>query len=119
MAKQLRRVHGLVSALRRLKHQDCASVIEHLDDRGIELLSESIHHLIKGHFPIHRRTKHRLRNRIQGQLKEFKVLTRAAEGSRDINKKRRVLKKGGIVGTLLAISSALIPILSRLLGPKK
>lgn len=115
MSEQLRDGYDLLSLFRKLKHQHCCTVINHLSDKGVELLCELVHHLIQGHFPLHRRTKKRLRTKIHHHLKEFRTLTRAAKKAQDIERKRKVLKRGGIIGTLATIASALIPIITSLL----
>lgn len=109
MSKQLQAAYHLFSAFKCLKHQDCVVVISHLNDQGVELISEVLHHLLQGHIPLHPQTKSRLRSKIQHHHQLLKKLTRPARSSADIEKKRGLLKSGGMLGALATISSALLP----------
>ena len=38
MSKTLGKASSLFNVIKKLKHQDCANFLSHLDDRGVELL---------------------------------------------------------------------------------
>ena len=106
---------SLFTAIKHLKGHDCSNFINHLDDKGIELLCRIIHYILNGELQLGPRARGKLRNKIRGNLQEFKSLTTYPKHSRDIKKKRKVLQRGGIVGVLSAIAGAVIPLITQLL----
>ena len=57
----------------------------------------------------------RLRNKVKNHLSDFKQLGSPVHSKSDIGKRRRVLQRGGIIGVLSAIASAVIPLITQLL----
>lgn len=115
MPSRLQEARGLLHALHRLKHPQCDVLIKQLDDKNIELLSELVHHLLQGRFPLKSKAKNRLRRQIHPHLKAFQTLTKVPQSAKDLQKKRTVLKRGGVIGALVSIGSVLLPFLTQLL----
>ena len=115
MRRSLEKAVSLFSAIKHLKGHDCANFIGHLDDSGIEILCKIIHYLLNGHFELSKHVRGRLKGKIKSHLREFKKLAVYPKQRSDITKKRKVLQRGGIIGVLTAIASAVIPLITRLL----
>lgn len=115
MSRSLEKAVSLFSAVKHLKGHDCANFIQHLNDGGIEILCRIIHYVLNGHFELSKHVRGRLKSRIKSHLKDFKKLADYPKRSSDIAKKRKVLQRGGIIGVLTAIASAVIPLITRLL----
>lgn len=115
MRRSLEKAVSLFSAIKHLRGHDCANFIGHLDDSGIEILCKIIHYLLNGYFELSKRVRGRLKGKIKSHLKEFKKLAVYPKQTSDITKKRKVLQRGGIIGVLTAIASAVIPLITRLL----
>ena len=115
MRRSLEKAVSLFSAIKHLKGHDCANFIQHLNDGGIEILCRIIHYVLNGELQLSKHVRGRLRSKIRSHLKDFKKLSLYPKRSSDITKKRRVLQRGGIIGVLSAIASAVIPLITRLL----
>ena len=53
MTKKLEKASSLFNVIKRLKHQDCENFLNHLDDRGVELLCRILHYVLNGDLPLH------------------------------------------------------------------
>lgn len=115
MTKSLEKAVSLYSAIKHLKSHDCSNFIRHLDDAGVELLCRIIHYVLSGELRLSNHVRGRLRSKIKKYLSDFRRLSIYPRNKTDIVKKRRVLQRGGIVGVLTAIASAVIPLLTQLL----
>ena len=63
MSKTLGKASSLFYVIKKLKHQDCANFLSHLDDRGVELLCRILHYVFNGDFPIHGKVRTRLQKK--------------------------------------------------------
>lgn len=115
MTRTLEKAVSLFTAIKHLKGHDCSNFIQHLNDAGVELLCRIIHYVLNGELRLSKHVRGRLRNKIKSYLEDFKRLAIYPKRATDIGKKRKVLQRGGIVGVLSAIASAVIPIITRLL----
>ncbi len=106
---------SLYTAVKHLKSHDCSNFIRHLNDEGVEILCQIIHYVLNGELRLGNHVRGRLRSKIRNYLSDFKRLSNYPRNKTDIVKKRKVLQRGGIVGVLTAIASAVIPILTQLL----
>ena len=118
MSKKLEKASSLFNAIKKLKHQDCANFLNYLDDRGVELLCRILHYVLNGELPIHGEVRTRLQKKIRAHLGEFRRLATPPHRSSDISKKRIILQRGGILGTLSAIDSIIVPILAQIIAKK-
>ena len=53
MSKTLGKASSFINVIKKLKHQDCANFLSHLNDRGVELLCCILHYILNGDLPIH------------------------------------------------------------------
>ena len=113
--KYLEEAVSLFTAIKHLKGHDCSNFIKHLNDKGIEIICRIIHYVLNGELVFSRKTRKSLRKKISKYLTEFHKLTYCTKNSLQIRKKRQVLQRGGIVGVLTAIASAVIPTIISLL----
>ena len=118
MSKKLEKANSLFNAIKKLKHQDCANFLNYLDDRGVELLCRILHYVLNGELPLHGEVRTRLQKKIRAHLGEFRRLATPPRHSSDISKKRIILQRGGILGTLSAIASIIVPILAQIIAKK-
>ena len=118
MSVSLRRGHSILGTLKRLKHSECATFLQFLDDRGVELLCRIIHYVLNGEIPLKKVVKSTLKRRIKRHLEQFRRLATPPQKPRDIRKKRVILQKGGIVGVISAIASLVAPILGQLIASR-
>ena len=118
MTKALERAVSLYTAVKHLKSHDCTNFISHLNDEGIEILCRIIHYVLNGELKLSKHVRGRLRNKIRNYLSDFKKLANYPRNKTDIRKKRKVLQKGGVVGVLTAIASAVVPLITQLLLSK-
>ncbi len=118
MSKKLEKASSLFNAIKKLKHQDCANFLNYLDDRGVELLCRILHYVLNGELPLHGEVRTRLQKKIRAHLGEFRRLATPPRRSSDILKKRTILQRGGILGTLSAIASIIVPILAQIIAKK-
>lgn len=118
MTKALERAVSLYTAVKHLKSHDCTNFIGHLNDEGIEILCRIIHYVLNGELKLSKHIRGRLRNKIKNYLSDFKKLASYPRNKTDIRKKRKVLQKGGVVGVLTAIASAVVPLITQLLLSK-
>ena len=119
MTKSLERAVSLFTAIKHLKSHDCSNFIRHLNDEGVEILCRIIHYVLNGELRLGKHVRGRLRNQIKTYLSDFRRLTKFPRTKSVIGNKRRVLQRGGIVGVLTAIASAVVPIITQLLLSKK
>lgn len=115
MTKSLERAVSLFTAIKHLKSHDCSNFIRHLNDEGVELLCRIIHYVLNGELQLSNHVRGKLRRKIATYLSDFRRLSNYPRNKTDIVRKRRVLQRGGIVGILTAIASAVIPIITQLL----
>ena len=115
MTKALESAVSLFSVIKHLKSHDCSNFIRHLDDEGIEIVCRIIHYVLNGELQLSKHVRGKLRNKIRSYLAEFKKLTYYPRNASDISKKRKFLQRGGIVGVLSAIASAVVPLITQLL----
>ena len=118
MSKTLEKASTLFYVINKLKHQDCANFLSHLDDRGVELLCRILHYVLNGDLPIHGKVRTQLQKKIRAHLEEFRRLAAPPRRSSDILKKRKILQRGGILGVLTAIGSTVIPLLAQIIAKK-
>ncbi len=118
MSKKLEKANSLFNAIKKLKHKDCANFLNYLDDRGVELLCRILHYVLNGELPLHGEVRTRLQKKIRAHLGEFRRLATPPRRSSDISKKRTILQRGGILGTLSAIASIIVPILAQIIAKK-
>ena len=118
MSKTLGKASSLFNVIKKLKHQDCANSLSHLDDRGVELLCRILHYVLNGDLPIHGKARTRLQKKIRAHLAEFRHLAALPRRSSDISKKRKILQRGGIIGILSAIAGTVIPLLAQIIANK-
>ena len=118
MTKALEKAVSLYTAVKHLKGHDCANFINHLNDEGIEILCRIIHYVLNGELKLSKHIRGKLRNKIKNYLSDFKRLANYPRKKTDIRKKRKVLQKGGVVGILTAIASAVVPLITQLLLSK-
>ena len=115
MKRALEKSVSLFSAIKHLKGHDCSNFINHLDDEGIELICRIIHYVLNGELRLSNHVRGRLKSKIKSYIDDFKRLSAYPKRAGDIKKKRKVLQRGGIVGVLSAIASAVIPLITSLL----
>ena len=115
MSKTLEEAVSLFSAVKHLKSHDCSNFIAHLDDDGVEILCRIIHYVMNGELRLSKHVRGRLKKKIKTYLSDFRKLAHYPRKRSDISKKRRVLQRGGIVGVLTAIASAVVPLITQLL----
>ena len=115
MSKTLEEAVSLFSAVKHLKSHDCSNFIAHLDDDGVEILCRIIHYVMNGELRLSKHVRGRLKKKIKTYLSDFRKLVHYPRKRSDISKKRRVLQRGGIVGVLTAIASAVVPLITQLL----
>ena len=115
MTKSLEKAVSLLIAVKRLKDRDCSNFIACLNDEGIYTLCRIIHYVLSGELTLSKRARSKLRSRIGRHLPDFKKLSNHPRNSRDIRKKKRILQRGGIIGVLTAIASAVIPLITQLI----
>ena len=118
MTKTLEKAVSLYTAVKHLKSHDCTNFINHLNDEGVEILCRIIHYVLNGELKLSKHIRGRLRNKIKNYLSDFKRLANYPRSQTDIRKKRKVLQKGGVVGVLTAIASAVVPLITQLLLSK-
>ena len=118
MSKKLEKANSLFNAIKKLKHQDCGNFLNYLDDRGVELLCRILHYVLNGELPLHGEVRTRLQKKIRAHLGEFRRLATPPRCSSDISKKRIILQRGGILGTLSAIASIIVPMLAQIIAKK-
>ena len=118
MTKALERAVSLYTAVKHLKGHDCSNFISHLNDEGVEILCRIIHYVLNGELKLGKHIRGKLRNKIKNYLSDFKKLANYPRNKTDIRKKRKVLQKGGVVGVLTAIASAVVPLITQLLLSK-
>ena len=118
MSKKLEKASSLFIAIKKLKHQDCANFLNYLDDRSVELLCHILHYVLNGELPLHGEVRTRLQKQIRAHLGEFRRLAAPPRRSSDISKKRIILQRGRILGTLSAIASIVVPILAQIIAKK-
>ena len=118
MSKKLEKANSLFNAIKKLKHKDCANFLNYLDDRGVELLCRILHYVLNGELPLHGEVRTRLQKKIRAHLGEFRRLAMPPHRSSDISKKRTILQRGEILGTLSAIASIIVPILAQIIAKK-
>ena len=119
MTKSLERAVSLFTAVKHLKSHDCTNFIRHLNDEGVEILCRIIHYVLNGELKLSKHVRGRLRSKIRNYLSDFKRLSIYPRKKTDITRKRKVLQRGGVVGVLTAIASAVIPLITQLLVSKK
>ena len=115
MTKSLEKAVSLLSAVKHLKGRDCSNFIGCLNEEGIYTLCRIIHYLLNGELTLSKHVRGKLRTKIGGYLSDFKKLSNYPRNSRDIYKKKRILQRGGIIGVLTAIASAVIPLITQLI----
>ena len=118
MSKKLEKASSLLNVIKKLKHQDCANFLNHLDDRGIELLCHILHYVLNGDMPIHGKRVDTTSKKIRVHLGEFRRLAALPRRSSDISKKRIILQRGGILRILSMIAGTVIPILAQIIAKK-
>ena len=118
MSKTLEKTSSLFNVIKKLKHQDCANFLSHLDDLGVELLCRILHYVLNGDLPIHGKARTQLQKKIRSHLAEFRRLAASPRRSSDISKKRKILQRGRIMGILSAIAGTVIPLLAQILANK-
>ena len=118
MSKKLEKASSLFNVIKKLKHQDCANFLNYLDDRGVELLCSILHYVLSGELPLHVKVRTRLQKKIRAHLGKFRCLAAPPRRSSDISKKRILLQRGGILGTLSAIAGTVVPILAQIIAKK-
>ena len=92
MSKTLGKASSLFYVIKKLKHQDCANFLSHLDDRGVELLCRILHYVLNGDLPIHGKARTRLQKKIRAHLTEFRRLAAPPRRSSDISKQEKYCK---------------------------
>ena len=115
MTKSLEKAVSLLNAVKHLKGRDCSNFIGCLDEEGIYTLCRVIHYVLNGELTFSKRVRAKLRSRIGSHLPDFKKLSNYPRNSRDICKKKQILQRGGIIGVLTAIASAVIPLITQLI----
>ena len=118
MSKTLGKSSSLFNVIKKLKHQDCANFLSHLDNLGVELLCRILHYVLNGDLPIHGKVRTQLQKKIRVHLEKFRRLAALPRRSSDILKKRKILQRGGILGVLLAIAGTVIPLLAQIITKK-
>ena len=115
MTKSLEKAVSLLNGVKHLKGRDCANFIACLNEEGIYTLCRIIHYVLNGEFSLSKHVRAKLRSRIGCHLPDFKKLSNYPRNSRDICKKKQILQRGGIIGVLTAIASAVIPLITQLI----
>ena len=115
MTRSLEKAVSFFTAIKHLKGHDCANFINHLDDKGIYILCQIIHYVLSGELELKRGARSKLRKKIKNHLSDFRKLGSHLRSQTDIRKRRRLLQRGGIIGVLSAIASAVIPLITQLL----
>ena len=93
MSKTLGKASSHFNVIKKLKHQDCANFLSHLDDRGVELLCHILHYVLNRDLPIHGKVRTRLQKKIRAHLVEFRRLAALPRRSSDILKKEKYYKR--------------------------
>ena len=115
MTRSLEKAVSFLSAIKHLKGHDCANFIRHLDDKGIYILCQIIHYVLNGELELRRGVRGRLKKKVKRHLSDFRKLGSHPRSQSDIGKRRKLLQRGGIIGVLSAIASAVIPLITQLL----
>lgn len=118
MTQSLEKAASLLSVIKKLNDKDCIHFLQHLDDRGVELVCRILHYVLNGELTLKPRTKNRLRSKIKTHLSEFKRLATPPRHVSDIRRKRIILQKGGILGILTAIASTVVPLIAQLIASR-
>ena len=115
MTKSLEKAVSLLNAVKHLKGRDCPNFITCLNDEGIYTQCRIIRYVLNGELILSKHIRAKLRSRIGCHLPDFKKLSNYPRNSRDIRKKKQILQRGGIIGVLTAIASAVIPLITQLI----
>ena len=115
MTRSLEKAVSFFTAIKHLKGHDCANFIRHLDDKGIYILCQIIHYVLNGELELRRGVRGRLRKKVKSHLSDFRKLGSHPRSQSDIGKRRKLLQRGGMIGVLSAIASAVIPLITQLL----
>jgi hypothetical protein len=99
-----------LTALKKLKPNHRCSVVNYLNDDGIETLCEIVHNVVHKDIKLSSSKKAKIRKEFGGHRKKLAYL---GNKKNDIVEKRKILKQnGGFLGTLLTIA---IPIIADLI----
>ena len=114
MSKKLKTIRqkklDFLTALKKLKPDHRCSVVNYLNDDGIEALCEIVHNVVHKDIKLSSSKKAKIRKEFGSHRKKLAFL---GNKKNDIVKKRKILKQnGGFLGTLLAIA---IPIIAELI----
>ena len=96
MSKKLEKAASLLATIKKIGHKDCAHFLQHLDDRGVELICRILHYVLNGDLQLHGRARGKLRNQIKSELSDFKRLATPPRRFSDIKKKESFYKEGGL-----------------------
>ena len=118
MSKKLEKAASLLATIKKIGHKDCAHFLQHLDDRGVELICRILHYVLNGDLQLHGRARGKLRNQIKSELSDFKRLATPPRRFSD-KKKRIILQRGGIIGILTAIASSVVPLIAQLIAARR
>ena len=82
------------------------------------MLCRILHYVLNGELPLNGEVRTPLQKKIRAHLGEFRRLATPPRRYSDISKKRIILQRGGILGTLSAIASIIVPILAQIIAKK-
>ena len=116
MGGHLKKAASLLKIICRSNHTDCVNFFENLNDKGIELVCKLIFYIVSGEVKLDPTVHTRLKKKIKKHIAEIKNLFVIPRDSRDINKKKKIWQKKGIVSILTAIANAATPIIDQILA---
>ena len=101
---------AFLKTLASLSTEKQKSIIQFLDQDGVNLICECISNLIFSDLGLRRAVKKRLKGKIFGKEKLLKFLSK--KSNRVSTRKKKLIQTGGALGTILGIA---IPILADLI----
>ena len=105
---RIKKACSLLTSFKKLGGENCKELIQHFSDEGIEFISEIVYNSVYPNFAMTQRKKKHIRKKLKPYAKTLIKLTKFPKNSKDINKKRKILQKGG---------GFLLPLLAGTVGP--
>ena len=118
MSRNFQQAGSLFHVIKHCRRQDCTNLFKYLNDRGTEIFCELLHFIIRGDLVLNPASHTRIKKKLKKYVKEIKRLITPPRHPRDIEAKRRILQRKGIVRILSSIAAAATPTIKKLLGFK-
>lgn len=116
MSRHLQKAGSLLNIICRSKHTDCVHLFENLNDKGIEIICKLLYYIVSGDLTLDPTSHARLKKKIKKHITEIKRLFLVPRNSKDIGKKKKILKQKRITSILTAIATAATPIIDRIVA---